>query len=38
LGEGHRVEWLDTKDVWAKVMWRDKVAYIKSTQLREVKL
>ncbi|MFM8912325.1 MAG: hypothetical protein ACKOE6_05300 [Flammeovirgaceae bacterium] len=38
LAEGHRVEMAGTKDVWAKVTWRDKPAYIKRTQLWEVKL
>ncbi len=38
LAEGHRVEVSGTKDVWARVKWRDKSAYIKKNQLREVKL
>ncbi|MFM8739232.1 MAG: hypothetical protein ACKOC0_03415 [Cytophagales bacterium] len=38
LSEGHRMESTGTKDVWKKVIWRGKEAYIKNNQLSEVKI
>jgi hypothetical protein len=38
LSDGHRIQVTGATDVWQKVIWRDKVAYIKRGQLRDVKL
>lgn len=38
LSDGHRLQVTGATDVWQKVIWRDKVAYIKRGHLREVKL
>jgi hypothetical protein len=36
LSEGHRMEATGKKDVWKKVIWRGKEAYIRSSQLYNV--
>ena len=36
--DGHRVQVLGKEDVWLKVQWGDRVAYIKETNLLPVKL
>jgi hypothetical protein len=36
--EGHRVKVVDKKDVWLKVQWRDKDAFIKESNVLPVKL
>lgn len=38
LSDGHRLQVTGATDVWQRVIWRDKVGYIKRGQLREVKL
>lgn len=38
IGDGHRVEVLGKKDVWLKIKWSNKVAYIKESALLPVKL
>jgi hypothetical protein len=38
VDEGHRVEILGTHDVWLKVKWNNKIAYIKSNSVLPVQL
>jgi hypothetical protein len=38
LNEGHRVEILGAQDVWLKVLWNDKVAFIKSNNVLTIAL
>lgn len=34
VGQGHRVSYMHEKDVWVKVGWEDKTAFIKKDKLR----
>ena len=36
--QGHRVEILGQEDIWSKITWNDQTAYIKNTNLKQVKL
>lgn len=36
VGGGHRVHILDRRDVWLKVEWNDRVAYVKEGALRDI--
>jgi hypothetical protein len=38
VDEGHRVEVLGSQDVWLKVRWNDKVAFIKNNNVLAVEL
>lgn len=38
VGEGHKIKIKDKKDVWLKVEWLDKDAYIKENQVMKVQL
>lgn len=38
ISEGHRVDILGQDDVWVKISWNDHIVYIKSFNLRPVKL
>ena len=38
VDRGHRVEILGKKDVWVKILWDDREAYIKSINLKTVTL
>jgi hypothetical protein len=38
IGEGHKIRIKDKKDVWLKVEWLDKEAYIKENQVIKVQL
>lgn len=38
LTEGHKVQIKDKKDVWLKVYWADKFAYVRQSQVMEVTL
>lgn len=38
VGDGHRLEVTGKNDVWLKVKWRERQAYIKANQVRMVKL
>lgn len=38
IGDGHRVEILDEKDVWIKVSWGGNVGYVKQNALLPVRL
>jgi hypothetical protein len=38
IEEGHRVEVIDKKDVWLKILWRGSVAYAKEDMVQPVSL
>ena len=38
IGDGHRVEVIGRRDVWMKIRWDDKVAYVKEKSVRPVRL
>jgi hypothetical protein len=38
VGEGHKLRILGKKDVWVKVQWSDRVAYIKGNQLLSLEI
>jgi uncharacterized protein YgiM (DUF1202 family) len=38
IGEGHQLEIIGKKDVWVKVQWKDREAYVKEFLLKPVKL
>jgi len=38
VGEGHKIIIKDKKDVWLKVEWLHKEAYIKENQVMKVQL
>ncbi len=36
VDKGHKVEILGTKDVWVKIKWGEKVAYLKENKIRQI--
>ncbi len=38
VSNGHRVDIIGQDDVWVKIAWRDKFAYVKSFNLKRIKL
>lgn len=38
VSNGHRVDIFEQDDVWVKIAWRDKFAYVKSFNLKRIKL
>ena len=38
VDKGHRVRILGHEDVWVKIQWMDDIAYIRETQIREIRL
>ena len=38
VDKGHRVRIIGHEDVWVKIRWMDDIAYIRETQIREIRL
>ena len=36
LGKGHRIDYRDQQDVWVRIAWKDKTAFVKRDKLRYI--
>ena len=37
IGEGHKVEILDKKDIWYQIKWKENTAFVRETNLQELR-